>query len=379
MLKLYKASVDFMINESRMLGPAHPNKLASQNARVKHFITNLRLVPKDVDDSAAAMNELQQETLAFTAEQRTEMAAAISAHMSTDSAVDKAGNHDRQSHMFLQNYLPDTKWKILYDKTETLNKKLETLVDFCLETLGLRHPDDSTLKILIAIALLCHGTDLTPDEFYDKFGDVKDMFTEKRPLIPGKSLMATYDRAPEQFMRLFPRQYLECDPPIASRLDERSIQQKTRKGLMPTRSTNKKLERNKGASKSTAAKDVNTEHGNSSTVNRCLDYILGQKGAAPPVVAPKAILDAPAVPPAANVGAASPTLAITYPGFGPQAGAGQAPPTIDSILEQARQTLAMKAAKAAAGGKGKKGKKRNDKLPSSEDDDDEAAKVDELL
>ena len=146
MLKLYKASVDFMINEQRMLGPAHTNKLASQNARVRHFVTNLRLVPKDVDDSAAAMNELQQETLAFTAEQRTEMAAAISAHMSTDSAVDKTGDHNRQSHMFLQNYLPDTKWKILYEKTETLDTKLEILVDFCLEVLGLRRPDDSTLK-----------------------------------------------------------------------------------------------------------------------------------------------------------------------------------------------------------------------------------------
>ena len=111
MLKLYKASVDFTVNELRMLGANHPNKASSQNARVNHFVTNLRLAPKDVDDSAAAMTELQNDTPALILVQRTEMATAISAHMASSSTVGKECQYDRQSHMFLHNYLPDTKWK----------------------------------------------------------------------------------------------------------------------------------------------------------------------------------------------------------------------------------------------------------------------------
>jgi hypothetical protein len=39
------------------------------------------------------------------------------------------------------------------------------LVDFSLEVLGLRHPNDATLKILTGIVLLCHEVELSPDDF----------------------------------------------------------------------------------------------------------------------------------------------------------------------------------------------------------------------
>jgi hypothetical protein len=335
MLKLYNASVEFMTNESNMLGADHPHKEASQNARVKHFVSNLRLAPKDVDDSAATMAQLQIETDAFTEAHRRIMAGAISAHMSSDTTVDKPGAPDRQSHMFMHNYLPDTKWKFLYDKSNTVHTKLEGIVDFALEVLGLRHPNDATLKMLIAIVLLCHGTELSPDDFYEMLGDVKDKFAEKRPLFPGKPLLATYDRDPQQFMRLHPRQYLECDPPIASRLEERSIQQRTRKDLMPTRSTNKHLKKNKAAKYSTASTVAVAGADNGSMTCRLLDYVLGKSRAD----APPALMDRGPkhTPPAVVV----PLLAITDPGACGAAVAKE-PPTVDNILAQARGTLGKK-------------------------------------
>jgi hypothetical protein len=371
MLKLYNASVDFMNSESKMLGSSHPHRIASQNARVAHFVSNLRLAPKDVDDSGAAMVQLQAETDAFTDEQRRTMAGAISAHMATDSATDKQGAPDRQSNMFLQNYLPDTKWKSLYDKSTTVGSKLEMLVDFSIEVLGLRHPTDATLKILIGIVLLCHEVELSPDDFYEMLQDVKDKFTEKRPLIPGKSLLATYDRDPQQFMRLHPRQYQECDPPIASRLEERSIQQRTRKDLMPTRSTNKHLKKNrsgKGAAASTAATD---DGGGSSTVAmRCLDFILGRgRSDAAPLLA----LTAPVVhPPATGVpllALPAPQLALPAPVM-PAGGAvgGAAPTTLSGILEQAKATLSKK---GPDGAKPKKKARKNSKVPSTDSDEDD--------
>ena len=362
-----------MTSESKMLGSGHPHKAASQNARVAHFVSNLRLAPKCVDDSGAAMEQLQIETDAFTAEQRRTMAGAISAHMAADSTTDKQGAPDRQSNMFLQNYLPDTKWKTLYDKSVTVETKLEGLVDFSLEILGLRHPNDATLKILIAIVLLCHESALSPDDFYEVLQDVKDKYTEKRPLIPGKPLLATYDRDPQQFIRLHPRRYLECDPPIASRLDERSIQQRTRKDLMPTRSTNKHLKRNKagkGSDASTAATDGGG--GGSTVAMRCLDFILGKgKSDAAPLLA----LPAPAVhPPAAGMqplALPAPQLALPAPVVPAGGAAGAAgPTTIDAILKQAQQTLGKKEPGGAAP---KKKARKNAKVPStdSESDDNE--------
>ena len=371
MLRLYNASVEFMTSESKMLGSGHPHKAASQNARVEHFVSNLRLAPNCVDDSGAAMEQLQIETDAFTDEQRRTMADAISAHMAADSATDKQGAPDRQSNMFLQNYLPDTKWKTLYDKSVTVETKLEGLVDFSLEILGLRHPNDATLKILIAIVMLCHESALGPDDFYEVLQDVKDNYTEKRPLIPGKPLLATYDRDPQQFIRLHPRRYLECDPPIASRLDERSIQQRTRKDLMPTRSTNKHLERNK------AGKGIGCKHSCHRwwrrRVNSCHEVFrlhLGQgkvgcsatprapsSSCAPPAAgmqplalpAPQLALPAPVVPAGGAAGAAGPT-------------------TIDAILKQAQQTLGNKEPGGAAP---KKKARNNSKVPSTDSDADD--------
>ena len=57
-------------------------------------------------------------------------------------------------------------------------RKARGAVDFAIETLGLRHPNDATLKMLIAIVLLCHGTELSPDDFYEKLGEVKDITHE---------------------------------------------------------------------------------------------------------------------------------------------------------------------------------------------------------
>ena len=233
----------------------------------------------------------------------------------------------------------------------TVESKLEGLVDFSLEILGLRHPTDATLKILLAIVLLCPGVELSPDDFHETLQDVKDKYTAKRPLIPGKSLLAMYDRDPQQFIRLYPRRYQECDHPIASRLDERSIQQRTRKDLMPTRSTNKHLKKNrtgKGSDASTAATDGGG--GGSTVAMRCLDFILGKgKSDAAPLLA----LPAPAVhPPAAGMqplALPAPQLALPAPVVPAGGAAGAAgPTTIDAILKQAQQTLGKKEPGGAA-------------------------------
>jgi hypothetical protein len=174
-------------------------------------------------------------------------------------------------------------------------------------------------------------------------------------------------------MRLHPRQYLECYPPIASKIDERDIQNRTRRDVMPVRSSNKHLKTAKSPSNSSG------NGGDASAFSmRCLDFILGGKGSSS---APTPVALPPAVPLAiedGGVGRAGPI--VCYTAAAPVVVAAQQhtpPQTMDSILNQAKSTIAANAAakpskrKAKAKAKGKATGKRNPLVPPTSDENDE--------
>ena len=237
MLALYKGSVEFMLSQDRMLGDSRPNKEASQLARVKHFTSNLPSLGQDMADAQAVLAELEKETPAFKDAQRKSMVEAVASHMDSDATT--TADTKSQNHPYVHEYMPDRLWKKIRDKTISWDTKKEDFVDFALETLGLRHPNNETLKSMLAILWVCAERDLSPDDAYEELRNMQDKFVNKRELVPGKPLLKEYTRDVSQFIRLYPHQYLECDPPVASQIDERKIQQKTRKDVMPSRSSNK--------------------------------------------------------------------------------------------------------------------------------------------
>ena len=239
MLALYKGSVEFMLSQDRMLGDSRPNKEASQLARVKHFTSNLPSLGQDMADAQAVLAELEKESPAFTDAQRKSMVEAVASHMDSDATT--TADIKSQNHPYVHEYMPDRLWKKLRDKTISWDTKKEDFVDFALETLGLRHPNNDTLKSMLAILWVCAERDLSPDDAYEELRNMQDKFVNKRELVPGKPLLKEYTRDVSQFIRLYPHQYLECDPPVASQIDERKIQQKTRKDVMPSRSSNKHI------------------------------------------------------------------------------------------------------------------------------------------
>ena len=84
---------------------------ASQDARVMHYAANLACLDRDVADSGAALAELRKETEAFTAEQRTAMSDAISAHMRSITPVKQpsssSSSNKTQANNFIFNYLTE--------------------------------------------------------------------------------------------------------------------------------------------------------------------------------------------------------------------------------------------------------------------------------
>ena len=281
MFEMYMGSVNFILQQEQLLGVDFPNKLQSQTARVKHFMSNIPFLGKDIADCTKAMTALGNSTSAFTQEQRTEMGNAISDHMSSDdTASATTDNNTHQNHLYLHEYMTDVLWKELYDPSISWDTKLESFVDFCLTIVGLRFPNDATMRTILGITQLCAGRELTPDDAYEDVKSLREKFKNKRPLFPGKPSMCDYTRDVSQFIRLYPHQYQECSPPIASKLDERRIQNCTRKDKMPARATNKMLKQPHRSQGSQGSQQPNQSGGDIASM--CMQYIL-QGGALPAI------------------------------------------------------------------------------------------------
>ena len=375
MLELYKGSVRFLLSQDELLGIGRPNREASQNARAKHFMSNLPSVGKDLTDAEQTLEAFKEDTPAFSEEQRKNMARAVTDHMDSDDAA--ATESKSQRHPHVHEYLSETLWKQLYASESDLSfdAKLELIVDFMLERLGLRFPDVDTLKSLLAIVSHCSGKEFSPDENYDYFQTLKNKFVNKRPLTPGVPLMLSYNRDVSQFIRLFPHQYLECDPPVASKVDDRKLQQRTRKDVMPCRSTNKHLAKNKQNKYSSASHAHDS--GSDSVAMKCLDYILGNNNKPPAPQGragrkqtaigdesrPPALMDATTVAQAPQPKQLPPCTALDVLG-------GTASTTgIDAIIEQAKGVLTTGTKPKAKGKTSKTIKSKGETPPPSSDED----------
>ena len=347
MLALYKGSVEFMLSQDRLLGADRSNKLASQLARAKHFASNLPSMDKDLNDAQACMAELSKDTPAFTEDQRKAMAEAITAFM--DSEAGTSADCKIQNHAYLHEYMPDGLWKKLRDKTMPWDDKKEAFVDFALEVIGLRHPNNDTVKLMLAILWLCHESVLTPDDAYRELKNLGDKFVNKRALVSGRALMRDYTRDVSQFIRLYPHQYLECDPPIASQLDDRKLQQKMRKDVMPSRSTNKLLKQ----THQQAASSSNDLHG------ALFQFLLGGR-AIPPLAPPMrartmlALGDAAHSDPAPEAPKAPMAQPLALPPIPPASREGQAASadaygtTVETIVNEAKEVIARHKKQAKA-------------------------------
>ena len=380
MLALYKGSVEFMLSQDRLLGDDRSNKLASQLARAKHFASNLPSMDKDLNDAQACMAELSKDTPAFTEDQRKAMAEAITAFM--DSEAGTSADCKIQNHAYLHEYMPDGLWKKLRDKTMRWDDKKEAFVDFALEVLGLRHPNNDTIKLMLAILWLCHESVLTPDDAYLELKNLGDKFVNKRALVSGRVLMRDYTRDVSQFIRLYPHQYLECDPPIASQLDDRKLQQKMRKDVMPSRSTNKLLKQ----THQQAASSSNDLHG------ALFQFLLGGR-AIPPLEPPMrartmlALGDAAHSDPAPEAPKAPMAQPLALPPIPPASREGQAASadafgtTVETIVNEAKEVIArnkkqakalkaMKKEKAPMNAMKKKKHKTDDEVEDDEEDEE---------
>ena len=294
----------------------------------------------DQTDCAAAQQELAKDTPAFTREQRVVMGKALSAHM-TGTRVSSGGTTKTQKNLWLHEYLTETVWKKLFDKTFTWEQKTELLADFMIDVIGLRNPDDNTAKIGIAILSVTHGRPMEPQESYDELHKFKNKLKEKRnpSLNTGKQTMTDFPQDVSSFTRIH-NVYQQCDPPIPSRIDTNRIRQMTRKDVLPSRNTNKSL----GKTSPQQSSPSSSSGGGNAMVAQLMTFILAQHSNAGSMVPP---IEPP--PPLQRPRAKKAPMAIEDGEAEPSEPTEPAPKQlkpssesddVDRLIEQAKKTIA---------------------------------------
>ena len=227
-------------------------------------------MPRDVADSASVQTALLQETSAFTKEQRVLMSATVASHMSA-VPMKPGGNNKMQSNLHLYNYLTDGAWSVIFSKDYTYDQKMEYIADFLL-AIGCRNASDDTVKLAIAIINVGSERSMTPAEAYMHLNGMKTKLEEKRKLKPGSRTAHIFPADPADFLRLYPSVYLECEPPVATRIDDMKLRQMTRKDMMPSRSNNKMLN---NQSNSTPGATSSNSVASNAVASNILEYVLG--------------------------------------------------------------------------------------------------------
>ena len=359
-----------MLSQDRLLGADRPNRHASQLARAKHFENNLASMEKNLTDAQAAMEELLKDTPAFTHEQRKSMAEAITSFM--DSSVEPTtASCKSQNHPYLHHYMTDTIWKQLRDKGITWPEKKEAFIDFSMERIGLRYPNNDTLKLMLSIMWNAAEATLSPDDAYQELHSLHEIFVNKRPIITGRVLMQEYDRDVSQFTRLYPHQFLQCDPPVASQIDDRKLQQKMRRDIMPSRNTNTQLkEKSAPQPRQAGAPDMQS---------MLLQFVLGQMQGLPHMGS-HARSSAPRQPRALTDGQLALTdgqpeqeQRETLPHIPPAAREAAPADAVRAIVDQAKQVIrrgGQKTKKSIKKDKGTKKAMKKHKKKSGDDDEE---------
>jgi hypothetical protein len=196
------------------------------------------------------------ESEAFTFEQRHRMSLAVSAHMrGDDQAMVTTSSTDRngkkaQKNLSLHHYATEKRWTLWQDKLLGWDAKLEDGMDFLLE-IGCSYPSDDTLRVMVAILAICSKRVITPDASYGDMRLCRNKLVNKRKLL-GSNVNyteVTFPKDVNDFVLKHPYIYREGAPPIASLIDDNTINDVTRPDRMPARQSNKALKKQPGGLK----------------------------------------------------------------------------------------------------------------------------------
>ena len=242
MLSHYNAAVEYIKNEKAFLGDDHAGVVATSQAQLKHFVDSLPSFDRDVTVSGDLLARIRgDDSEAFTLDQRRSIASAVSVHMRGVSTGSTPGTNDTktQTHMFMYKWLPNELWDTLMNAELSQEQVFSAIIDWFLK-IGLRFPDDETVKQIIGIMNCCEpqGDHTDAAKNYASVHLFKRRLRAKRDTYGGATTFSVFPEDAEEFETLYPDRY---DEPGAPRVSLDLIREMTHKDVMPTRSTNAML------------------------------------------------------------------------------------------------------------------------------------------
>lgn len=233
-----RAAISY-IEASALAGTQAPMITTITEGRVHNLKSMLGRTPTDLLDMTASISLLGS-TSVFTAEQRSSLVQAIHAKMSSDDVGAKNVDTKAQSHPFIENYLTNSLWDQLFDKSLSEYDRVRNVVNFLHNRNGCKYPDTSSRRRFVAIILLASEQKMTPQSAkacFDLFAAVNVKMRAIRAHVP--STCRSFPLDVQDFMALYPDMYDVDDPPIPSRFSRSSIDAAWTS--VPARHTNKLL------------------------------------------------------------------------------------------------------------------------------------------
>ena len=239
MLAKYEALCKFVMMERKMCGD-DVSKGTSHQQHL-HMIDCIKKERSlDLPDVNAILERLQDDTPAFSAEQRRAIACAVSTVAKSDSPSTSHVNGDlRQTHMYAYNYLPQSVWTTLLDASISFEDKMASMTTF-LVSIGCINPSEPTRASLVAIICIASQNKLMPEQQYSRVHEFGEMFATKRGLGGCVQTMKTFPQSVTSFIALHNTLYTPDQPPTASPINITHVREL--QAVIPTRSTNKRLQ-----------------------------------------------------------------------------------------------------------------------------------------
>ena len=233
MLAQYDAVCQYLLAERRVSGS--DNIAAGEAAQVRHLSVLFEKTTPTVEDATALLNKLTEPTIAFSPENRAQLATIVSTIVRNQKL--RSTGTKTQTNLFVYKYMTETTWSTLMHDDVSMKTKEIAMNEMMLQ-IGCPHPSERTYVVMSAILNATTKGRRTPQQSLGVLNELKSDMVERRNRRPGKQTMSTFPENVEEFLAIHGDCYTVSEPPVLSRVPIDQIISLCAKNVQPARSSN---------------------------------------------------------------------------------------------------------------------------------------------
>ena len=210
----------YVYNMAALLRPTGVQALADEQAgKAVDLITTCKVDPiTSYEDGNAALLELQSGRCLWSADQKSELAAAIRVKVEGT----KARGSDQQDNHYSAEYMPEWIWDLIKPHCD-INHVFGHVATHCVVKLELRSPSELTRRDLVAMCLAGRCVTPTAKESLTNIELMRKHFECARSIHPGVKGPATYPSDPNLFLKSLAVKLGDADLPVASEVSKHAL------------------------------------------------------------------------------------------------------------------------------------------------------------